>query len=154
MSGKERSGPVDESGIRTHASEETGALNQRLRPLGHLATTSQQISQISSNVCLLTQFLFTTHTLFVYISIPSRNSALSLLSSSIIIYSSFLSDNQLSLGLNFVLSIRLLLKEKKAYPQKFNIYFLSVGESYCPPKEKEEKKTLASRNHSFRLKNM
>ena len=28
---------VDESGIRTHASEETGALNQRLRPLGHLA---------------------------------------------------------------------------------------------------------------------
>ncbi|VDM98631.1 unnamed protein product [Thelazia callipaeda] len=27
----------DESGIRTHASEETGALNQRLRPLGHLA---------------------------------------------------------------------------------------------------------------------
>ena len=28
----------DESGIRTHASEETGALNQRLRPLGHLAT--------------------------------------------------------------------------------------------------------------------
>lgn len=23
------------SGIRTHASEETGALNQRLRPLGH-----------------------------------------------------------------------------------------------------------------------
>ena len=27
----------DESGIRTHASGETGALNQRLRPLGHLA---------------------------------------------------------------------------------------------------------------------
>ena len=27
----------DESGIRTHAPEETGALNQRLRPLGHLA---------------------------------------------------------------------------------------------------------------------
>ena len=26
-------------GIRTHASEETGALNQRLRPLGHPRTT-------------------------------------------------------------------------------------------------------------------
>ena len=25
----------DRGGIRTHASEETGALNQRLRPLGH-----------------------------------------------------------------------------------------------------------------------
>ena len=25
-------------GIRTHASEETGALNQRLRPLGHATT--------------------------------------------------------------------------------------------------------------------
>ena len=28
----------DQSGIRTHATEVTGALNQRLRPLGHLAT--------------------------------------------------------------------------------------------------------------------
>ncbi|VDM51585.1 unnamed protein product [Toxocara canis] len=27
----------DETGIRTDASEETGALSQRLRPLGHLA---------------------------------------------------------------------------------------------------------------------
>ena len=27
------------SGIRTHAPEETGALNQRLRPLGHPNTT-------------------------------------------------------------------------------------------------------------------
>ena len=27
----------DESGIRTHATEVTGALNQRLGPLGHLA---------------------------------------------------------------------------------------------------------------------
>ena len=26
-------------GIRTHASEETGALNQRLRPLGHATLT-------------------------------------------------------------------------------------------------------------------
>uniref|UniRef100_A0A0M3IIK6 Rho guanine nucleotide exchange factor 17 n=1 Tax=Ascaris lumbricoides TaxID=6252 RepID=A0A0M3IIK6_ASCLU len=31
---------ADESGIRTHASEETGALNQRLRPLGHLASST------------------------------------------------------------------------------------------------------------------
>lgn len=30
-------------GIRTHASEETGALNQRLRPLGH-PTTGYQLS--------------------------------------------------------------------------------------------------------------
>uniref|UniRef100_A0A0N5CIP7 Uncharacterized protein n=1 Tax=Strongyloides papillosus TaxID=174720 RepID=A0A0N5CIP7_STREA len=29
----------DESGIRTHASEDTSALNWRLRPLGHLATS-------------------------------------------------------------------------------------------------------------------
>uniref|UniRef100_A0A0N5BCY4 Ovule protein n=1 Tax=Strongyloides papillosus TaxID=174720 RepID=A0A0N5BCY4_STREA len=28
---------LDESGIRTHASEDTSALNWRLRPLGHLA---------------------------------------------------------------------------------------------------------------------
>lgn len=27
--------PPGSGGIRTHASEETGALNQRLRPLGH-----------------------------------------------------------------------------------------------------------------------
>ena len=33
-------------GIRTHASEETGALNQRLRPLGH-ATLLQQGKQES-----------------------------------------------------------------------------------------------------------
>ena len=26
---------IGSGGIRTHASEETGALNQRLRPLGH-----------------------------------------------------------------------------------------------------------------------
>ena len=29
------------SGIRTHALERTGALNQRLRPLGHATLTSQ-----------------------------------------------------------------------------------------------------------------
>ena len=32
---------IGSGGIRTHASEETGALNQRLRPLGH-ATLSRQ----------------------------------------------------------------------------------------------------------------
>ncbi|VDM44271.1 unnamed protein product [Toxocara canis] len=32
----------DESGIGTHASQETGALNQRLRPLGHLAKDISQ----------------------------------------------------------------------------------------------------------------
>ena len=35
-------------GIRTHASEETGALNQRLRPLGH-ATCECRCSQTSQN---------------------------------------------------------------------------------------------------------
>ena len=29
-------------GIRTHASEETGALNQRLRPLGHATLLSNK----------------------------------------------------------------------------------------------------------------
>ena len=29
----------DSGGIRTHASEKTGALNQRLRPLGHAIDT-------------------------------------------------------------------------------------------------------------------
>ena len=33
-------------GIRTHASEETGALNQRLRPLGH-ATRYGELSNSS-----------------------------------------------------------------------------------------------------------
>ncbi|VDN89641.1 unnamed protein product [Brugia pahangi] len=31
---------LNESGTRTHACEETGALNQRLRPPGHLALTA------------------------------------------------------------------------------------------------------------------
>ena len=31
--------PCGSGGIRTHASEETGALNQRLRPLGHATGT-------------------------------------------------------------------------------------------------------------------
>ena len=36
-------------GIRTHASEETGALNQRLRPLGH-ATLQTECSQCMAHV--------------------------------------------------------------------------------------------------------
>ncbi len=38
----------DESGIRTHASEETGALNQRLRPLGHLAIRRRSVINFSN----------------------------------------------------------------------------------------------------------
>ena len=33
-------------GIRTHASEETGALNQRLRPLGHATSTPLFVSKV------------------------------------------------------------------------------------------------------------
>ena len=33
-------------GIRTHASEETGALNQRLRPLGHATTLGKLIAAL------------------------------------------------------------------------------------------------------------
>ena len=33
---------IGSSGIRTHASEETGALNQRLRPLGHATMETVQ----------------------------------------------------------------------------------------------------------------
>ena len=33
-------------GIRTHASEETGALNQRLRPLGHATSSSLLVSKV------------------------------------------------------------------------------------------------------------
>ena len=35
MTSRLRSKQLGSGGIRTHASEETGALNQRLRPLGH-----------------------------------------------------------------------------------------------------------------------
>ena len=37
-------------GIRTHASEETGALNQRLRPLGH--ATSYRGLKVKEQECL------------------------------------------------------------------------------------------------------
>ena len=37
-------------GIRTHASEETGALNQRLRPLGH-ATGYEVLGIITGIYC-------------------------------------------------------------------------------------------------------
>ena len=35
---------VGSGGIRTHASEETGALNQRLRPLGHATLTAREFT--------------------------------------------------------------------------------------------------------------
>ncbi len=38
-------------GIRTHASEETGALNQRLRPLGHATLIQARIP--SFDICLI-----------------------------------------------------------------------------------------------------
>ena len=34
---------IGSGGIRTHAPEETGALNQRLRPLGHATVGLEQI---------------------------------------------------------------------------------------------------------------
>ena len=37
---------TDSGGIRTHASEETGALNQRLRPLGHAIFHSPETDTI------------------------------------------------------------------------------------------------------------
>ena len=39
-------------GIRTHASEETGALNQRLRPLGHATGTSLVSEKPESGLCV------------------------------------------------------------------------------------------------------
>jgi hypothetical protein len=40
-------------GIRTHASEETGALNQRLRPLGHATHgTFLEFTTSIHNMCL------------------------------------------------------------------------------------------------------
>ena len=39
-------------GIRTHAPEETGALNQRLRPLGHATFLSMRHPRSEFNKCL------------------------------------------------------------------------------------------------------
>ncbi|KAG8231221.1 hypothetical protein J437_LFUL005895 [Ladona fulva] len=36
---------IGSGGIRTHAPEETGALNQRLRPLGHATSYSYRLFQ-------------------------------------------------------------------------------------------------------------
>ncbi|KAG8231222.1 hypothetical protein J437_LFUL005896 [Ladona fulva] len=36
---------IGSGGIRTHAPEETGALNQRLRPLGHATSCSSRLFQ-------------------------------------------------------------------------------------------------------------
>ncbi|VDK64585.1 unnamed protein product [Anisakis simplex] len=46
---RKKKNACDESGIRTHASEETGALNQRLRPLGHLAYLTTLLFILSIN---------------------------------------------------------------------------------------------------------
>ena len=44
--------PVGSDGIRTHAPEETGALNQRLGPLGHATTETQIASRVYlSDIC-------------------------------------------------------------------------------------------------------
>jgi hypothetical protein len=43
-------------GIRTHASEETGALNQRLRPLGHAThTLTKEIVEQFTNTTLFNE---------------------------------------------------------------------------------------------------
>ena len=64
---------IGSGGIRTHASEETGALNQRLRPLGH-ATIYRffpypRSCQIWSNV----QFKFYVKDLLHLHSLPECN---------------------------------------------------------------------------------
>ena len=38
---------IGSGGIRTHASEETGALNQRLRPLGHATFLGRVLANAS-----------------------------------------------------------------------------------------------------------
>ena len=43
---KRKKNVVGSGGIRTHASEETGALNQRLRPLGHATNTYKIIVKL------------------------------------------------------------------------------------------------------------
>ena len=55
--------PAGSGGIRTHASKETGALNQRLRPLGHA----------TSDNMLLSPFIFISSSLYVLLS-PLINS--------------------------------------------------------------------------------
>ena len=42
---------ADRSGIRTHATEVTGALNQRLRPLGHPTLTIMKSDVILKELC-------------------------------------------------------------------------------------------------------
>ena len=44
-------------GIRTHASEETGALNQRLRPLGHATFLVKQARKTRSSICDFSAYL-------------------------------------------------------------------------------------------------
>ncbi|KAJ4440546.1 hypothetical protein ANN_08687 [Periplaneta americana] len=44
-------------GIRTHASEETGALNQRLRPLGHATTRTAALNSTTISCACSSQVL-------------------------------------------------------------------------------------------------
>ena len=57
-------------GIRTHASEETGALNQRLRPLGHATLLSENsLSVLPNNQCSIELIDLIMH--YIDISFPS-----------------------------------------------------------------------------------
>ena len=58
----------DSGGIRTHASEETGALNQRLRPLGHATLPDRLHALRSINKAASHSWLYVSHS--HYISIP------------------------------------------------------------------------------------
>uniref|UniRef100_A0A0N5CHZ8 Uncharacterized protein n=1 Tax=Strongyloides papillosus TaxID=174720 RepID=A0A0N5CHZ8_STREA len=49
LKGKLTKNIFDESGIRTHASEDTSALNWRLRPLGHLAMPQANIYYLTNS---------------------------------------------------------------------------------------------------------
>ncbi len=47
---------IGSGGIRTHASEETGALNQRLRPLGHATHLAYLTGKLT-----ISAFLYMNH---------------------------------------------------------------------------------------------
>lgn len=53
-------------GIRTHASEETGALNQRLRPLGHATLIQASIPSFDLSLIVNCEQLTRFEPVFVY----------------------------------------------------------------------------------------
>ena len=62
-------------GIQTHASEETGALNQRLRPLGHATTSVLNVCYIGQGLGSLGAIFYTVlYTLNVVLSHNSWHS--------------------------------------------------------------------------------